>query len=414
MVKRYETDFLNVYNLGSNLSLISFADRLSSSEFVKRNIYAILTNLVWRESVSVSRSRKTYKNDKWPVWYKYSDSLRAQDILIESGYVIKSKGHTGVSTKLTRTEQLENLLKNINFEVYKQDTNSLYILTLDREPIDDNLNELKNKFTLPVTYEVLDNSRKSINSLNDENYLGGVSLGFNRTTTLFDLQKFVSNVNSKRSISMAENVFLTGMFSSKGSGRLYCRYPSYQYIPKKLRSHLTINGFETSENDFAGMHVNLLYYILGKQNPNIEDPYIIVTDELKITGNLELREAIKKLIIIAINCEFDELKTKKAFTYNNYSLLKKLNEADINIEHAFNVVKKNMMIDDIKSDFDIHKLFFHESQIMLNIMTALRLNGIVGLPLFDAVISTPQHHLDVVTIMNEEYQRYTGYNISVK
>ncbi len=93
-------------------------------------------------------------------------------------------------------------------------------------------------------------------------------------------------------------------------GRLYNGIFGYQFLPKKVRRYLQIDGHNTVELDFSAFHPRLLYALEGIDYQ--KDPYTVVTT------NLYLRAILKKMLLAIIN-SVDQLEAVRA---GNYSLIK--------------------------------------------------------------------------------------------
>src|SRR5215471_8248799 len=92
--------------------------------------------------------------------------------------------------------------------------------------------------------------------------------------------------NGGRAQMQMHRVFVRGSWDN--CGRLVGSF--WQNLPKPERSTLTINGHSTVEVDYAGMHIRLLYDMVGKLMPG--DPYDI---------DRWPRGQVKVALLIAIN-----------------------------------------------------------------------------------------------------------------
>lgn len=412
------SNFIRVYELGINDGLLNYVNQAYSSQShnVRQNLYAIIANLVWTEQISVSRSRKTYNSRTWPSWYTFSDAVRAQDILIEEGLVEKYRGRQGLSTRLKRLDKLDDVYATCSFSTYKKNTDKLSSIALNGENLfeDEKIAMVEREITLDENEGFLLERRKLIDDFNSNSFLGNTVLGFESSKlTLSTVREYASDLSKPRPVGMAENTFLTSMFTSNGGGRLYTRYASYQNIPQNLRRLLTLNGNNSRELDYSGMHVNLLYYLNGKAN-EYEDPYFPVLYLLGFTSSdTNVRDALKKLIITTINCNFEFEKSRKAFYYHNNDLRKYLESEGISFKDAFSAV--NEAYGEVtQKNVDIHKLMYMESKIMCEVLRKLRNEKIVALPLHDSTIFMENNYRDVKDIMQATYRDITSRDILVK
>lgn len=99
-------------------------------------------------------------------------------------------------------------------------------------------------------------------------------------------------------------------FSMDSGGRFYG--PFWQQMPKRDRYRLYINDEPTVELDYSGLHINLLYALVGiKRQYKGSDPYSINLSHYKITKD-DARRLGKQLMLIALNAS-DQNKAIAAF-----------------------------------------------------------------------------------------------------
>lgn len=402
-------------------------------DFVYKNMCTIITNLLYRPSIAVSRDKKIikeFRRDRGPRWYTYHYAVKAQNKLEEKGLISITKGRMarsweekGISSVVTAKSRLEDMLKGIIIKPFKVDASLHPNLTLDRIPI--TRGYLDNFLTVTegkITKEDLIKAYFDVSKLNDE-YFSDILLGFDPKGIVpisempFEvLREEQGKIERNEGIRMATNVFFTAMFSKNGDGRLYQRCKSFQNIPRGLRKYLLIDKNPTAELDYPGMHINLAYFLSGKENPYINDPYSPVIEKLGFLPFGELREAVKKCVIVGLNTP-DMQTCFKAMRYHNRKDVKNLQKAGIELRDVYETfLKQNPAIREIyTSDLrKTHELMFLESNIIRKVLSNLSEEKIKALPLHDEIICEQKEESAVRQIMKDTYTNITGQNINVR
>ena len=188
-------------------------------------------------------------------------------------------------------------------------------------------------------------------------------------------------------------------------GRFYGAY--HLGMPKQFRKSIQINGNETVELDFGGLHIRMLYHELEKEFEG--DPYTINDGVIRSKEEQdEIREMYKLVSLISINAKKqgahiavrDALEDAGFDTGNDISLI-------LNMMDNFKVKHK-----------DINEFLFSgvgidlqnkDSLIMGKILMRLHEKEICGLPVHDSVICEKEHSDYLYKIMMEEYEKEMGY-----
>ncbi len=139
---------------------------------------------------------------------------------------------------------------------------------------------------------------------------------------------------------MQNNKFVRRIFY-RGDWKLGSRFHGgwWQQLPKEIRGDIYINDQSTIEQDYSGLHLNLLYG-LQKRNP-LKDPYSI--DPILNLEPIEQRKIVKSLILLSINASSVKMafkafrniqeKNSKAIHLTDDQLMLVLNE--FNKKHPF-------------------------------------------------------------------------------
>jgi hypothetical protein len=90
-------------------------------------------------------------------------------------------------------------------------------------------------------------------------------------------------------------------------GRLYTGKGGHQNISKIERSTIQFNGHPTTELDFGGLHIRMLYHLAGTEYPLDKDPYAAVLETIgknseKILKQFPtIRDDLKTMLLALIN-----------------------------------------------------------------------------------------------------------------
>ena len=208
----------------------------------------------------------------------------------------------------------------------------------------------------------------------------------------FGLKYLEFEINKK----YLHRVFNEGSTDFDKGGRFFGAF--YHGLHKEIRECICINGNETVEVDFSGMHVRMLYHRQGQEYT--KDPYGI--------GRKDERTKYKFVSLISINANRSEA---------SGAIFNKLKREGIQYKGGKGSIKKMMDAfmdyhDDIRDDLFTARgigLQNQDSQIMENILMRLLDHGIIGLPIHDSVIVAAEHYNLLWDIMVEEYEQIMGY-----
>jgi hypothetical protein len=188
--------------------------------------------------------------------------------------------------------------------------------------------------------------------------------------------------------------------SFKKGGRAYGAL--HQNMPKHLRPLMYINGERTTEIDFSGYHILMLYHMEGIDYQ--EDPYRVCG------GDENLREAYKIVGLVAINAGDekeaadairDELEKKGIPLPEVKNPVKSLVRA---FKNAHEPIQKYLL-----SDVGV-MLQNTDSHIMNTILMRLMDKGILGLSVYDSVVVAEQYKDVLHQIMAEAYEEVIDFS----
>jgi hypothetical protein len=178
-------------------------------------------------------------------------------------------------------------------------------------------------------------------------------------------------------------IFNDGTFGR--GGRLYG--PWYQYAPKWVRGRIWIDDSATTELDYAGMSLRMIYHDRGIEY--LDDPYAI--PELEAygielgEGSKHFREAIKKLVQAMLNNEDDDLAPEMIGL--DQSFLPKYSRAQVRDM----ILAKHDAISDVFGTGAGKALQRCDSDIAFDVIISLMEEGILCLPIHDSFIVAKEH-----------------------
>ena len=178
-------------------------------------------------------------------------------------------------------------------------------------------------------------------------------------------------------------------------GRLYGGF--WQAMSSDEREeHILIEGDCCVELDYGQMSLAILYGLTGTKPPD-GDLYDLSAEGIPT----DYRKGIKTVIQALINSSKVPTKMPKG--------VRKLIPSRYTIKDILEAVarKHPAIYPQMTSGIGM-QLFRKESDILVDVLETLRSEGIVALPVHDAVIVMDEHHLQATKIMKEVFEGHTG------
>ena len=178
-------------------------------------------------------------------------------------------------------------------------------------------------------------------------------------------------------------------------GRLYGGF--WQAMSSDERQeHILIEGDCCVELDYGQMSLAILYGLTGTKPPE-GDLYDLSAEGIPT----DYRKGIKTVIQALINSSKVPTKMPKG--------VRKLIPSRYTINDILQAVSRKhpAIYPQMTSGIGM-QLFRKESDILVDVLETLRSEGIVALPVHDAVIVMDEHHLQATKIMKEVFEGHTG------
>ena len=176
---------------------------------------------------------------------------------------------------------------------------------------------------------------------------------------------------------------LSRVFSNNSfdeGGRLYGGW--WINFPKSLRKKITINGQNTIEYDYSGCAIRMLYHERGIDY--LDDPYFLkpIADLARKRGLPEdhFRDGIKDMIQAAINEDNPE-KHPEQITLEGMTFLPEFKRPEV---YAMFREKHGPIADAFRTGAGL-RLQKSESDLVLEIITSLKDEGVPALPIHDSI-----------------------------
>lgn len=236
---------------------------------------------------------------------------------------------------------------------------------------------------------------------------------------------YINNNKSYPLLGTNDNLYprISAIFSRSSfscGGRLYSipqKGIGWQGLSQEQRKTITINEEATVELDFKGLHVSMLYAIMGVQIK--EDPYSGLS--------AELRPLYKTLMLRLLNAK-SVCYTIRSMSDTVYTLKRKvlLSPRDLKLLDCIHEYKPkwSILISELMERHRVIRRFFGsdcgiylqrlDAEMMLNILSVLAQEGIPALPVHDSVIVARSHQKRTIEVMQSVYRRYMGFDCIIE
>lgn len=261
-------------------------------------------------------------------------------------------------------------------------------------------------------------------------YIDKESIKYNNPYNIYTNNNKISNIETYsilgRNTEPSKELLyprVSAVFSRKDfncGGRLYSiakRGIGFQSLSQEQRKTITINDEPTIELDFCGLHISMLYAIMGIQIQ--KDPYSGLAKELRpLYKTLLLRLLNAASIGGTVKSMIDtvrKLKNKPFLSLKDFKFLSCVEQQ----APAWLVLIAELMEQHkpvrrfFGSDCGVY-LQRLDGEMMLNIITKLTSDGIPSLPIHDSVIVPISAQGKAIEVMKEVYRRYMGFDCEVK
>jgi hypothetical protein len=201
--------------------------------------------------------------------------------------------------------------------------------------------------------------------------------------------------------------------SWKEGGRLYTSEFGYQMLHKEFRPFLTIDGQSTTESDYQGLHIRMLYAQEGIQYPLDADPYACLESYCP-----ELRKFFKTMLLALLNA--DSLKKAEKAACYSY-------RQDWELKCTLRVIEKGIpeLLDQftyahphISKHFTSGaglKLMNTDSKMALHVLKHFTKMRIPILSIHDSFLVQEQHREELRMIMDMAFRKYAnGFSCPIK
>lgn len=263
--------------------------------------------------IMFSRNNNSYKaKSRYNELHVGRKIIDIVDALVSEGIIFEKRGfndrRSGISfqSRLWSSDWLKNKFKAAKFNQFHVQSpktrESIILRDEDKRDIDryiDTEETIRMRQVLRDYNELLSNSHIDIFDLDKP------------VTEIIDKKKRIRHIQINQQDKFVRRVFNNGRWD-KG-GRFYGGW--WQRCPREHRLKISMDGWRTSEVDYSGLHIVILY---AQEGINYwadvnEDPYQLHGIN-NIDPEVDLRAAAKLLLLTAINAE-DEAKSFRAFRF---------------------------------------------------------------------------------------------------
>ncbi|WP_025898207.1 hypothetical protein [Sneathiella glossodoripedis] len=373
------------------------ADQLTFENIVE----AIIMDITHCHLIGIHQGiHMSFSNSRLGVKSRYRPEVLSQTLptvvqrlsMPELNYVIfqvgeNGKGKSRQQTSVSIGPQLKHLIHEMGLTLQDIDE------SLDRESIE--LREPKDRSASsrgqPIEYtdsEMTEALREEMRSINE--WLQEADLQLTSNSCSQSANNWINDEER-----FLKRIFTHGSFES--GGRLYGGF--WQQLRKTERFEgLTIQGERIAEVDYGQVGLRIAYSFADHHPPS-DDLY-------EIPGLENYRQGIKKLLN-AMLFNYGPLRRKP---YGTKKMLP-VNQSVSSLQEA--IIQKHQPIEDLFGTGIGHHIQRIESDILVKVLLKLREEGIVSLPIHDAVL-VPRSTVDITSrIMLEEFKGLTGIQGSV-
>ena len=184
----------------------------------------------------------------------------------------------------------------------------------------------------------------------------------------------------------------------------------WQRVGEEWRKQIYINDESTIEQDYSGLHINLLYGLQGLQPQ--QDPYAL--DELLDFEAKQQRKVVKGIVLNAINAD-SEKSAYKAFRQQQEtgSLEKSLKDEQLKLLLDAFKEKHPAIADSICTDMGV-ELMNVDGRITAKVINHFTSKGIPLLSVHDSYITQHYHSGELRSVMNKVVtEELNGYKINI-
>ena len=352
------------------------------------------------------------------------------NFLRDSGYICEHMGHfdrneqCGQTSRYWATKILQyhfRTLKPSDFRVLKT-IKSVILHDNQGNEIDFSENKISKFFSEKII---------SINELYKSNTFKYINKYEHKIINPYNIYNnpndipYINNNKSYPLLGTNDNLYprISAIFSRSSfscGGRLYSipqKGIGWQGLSQEQRKTITINEEATVELDFKGLHVSMLYAIMGVQIK--EDPYSGLS--------AELRPLYKTLMLRLLNAK-SVCYTIRSMSDTVYTLKRKvlLSPRDLKLLDCIHEYKPkwSILISELMERHRVIQRYFGsdcgiflqrlDGEMMLHILSVLAQEGIPALPVHDSVI-VPRHTQNrAAEVMQSVYCRYMGFDCIVE
>ena len=198
-------------------------------------------------------------------------------------------------------------------------------------------------------------------------------------------------------------------------GRMYAGVSmvgvNYQLLPSDVRETIVIDGHQTVECDYRGLHVAMLY---AKENIQaFADPYGATNESMRPLWKKALVTIInagnREEAIFSIRNACEELKGADGLSPRKQRLLKAYEECDGNVEHVIGVIEQfhHRIAKYFYTGIGL-KLQAMDAQMAFEIVHHFMGKGVAVLPVHDSFIVRIDFGEELVEMMKDTFKKYNN------
>jgi hypothetical protein len=390
----------------------------------KKQFKVLLLDLyvVWLDdpelSLGVGMTKSAYKqNSRYNKLYISAKMIDVVNRAYEVGLIDKETGSelSGMTTRIRASKLLQSIFKKSNLSLFDltQEYPNKEVIILNKKEYKDKVDKTVSIDYEDTDYQPIETMRHQLEEYNSLLWKTFIDIPTQEHPFIeqpyFDRKTGQSKVRKVRLTQ--DNKFVRRVFYRADwnlGGRFHGGW--WQSIKEDYRKQIYINDNSTIEQDYSGLHINLLYGLQGVQPQ--KDPYTL--DKIMDFSANEQRKIVKMLALMGINARSPE-KAFSAFRQNQEigSIEKELKDKQLQILLDAFKEKHPQIADSICTDKGV-ELMNIDGKITAKVINHFTKKQIPVLTIHDSYITENKHSGELRKVMNNAVtEELNGFKINI-
>ena len=369
-------------------------------------------------SIGLGMSNNPYKaNARYNALFISAKIIEVVNQAYEAGLIDKLTGTESArqTTRIRASKLLDNIFKKANLTVFDmtQEYPIKEVIILSKH---DYIKDRKKRIQVDykdTDFELIPEMRKQVQEYNALLWRTYIDIPTRQKPVIEQpyWDKKAGEMKAKRVKLTQDNKFVRRVFYRADwnlGGRFHGGW--WQRVGEDWRKQIYINDVPTIEQDYSGLHINLLYGLQGEQPQ--QDPYTL--DKVLDFTAKQQRKVVKGIVINAINADSEE-SAYKAFRQQQEkgSLEKSLRDKQLKVLLDAFKEKHPAIVGSICTDKGV-ELMKVDGRITAKVINHFTNKEIPILSIHDSYITQHHHSGELRRVMNKVVmEELNGYKINI-